>query len=105
MNEAIVRFAGIDWEETAPHARQKVIHRGDRKFRLLELSPGFEEAEWCRAGHVGLVVSGHCQIQFPDSIEDVVEGDAIYIGSDEESRHRAVVSERPVVFFFVDNVA
>lgn len=63
MNFLRVDFSRIRWKPSAtmPRMRERSKILGSKKFRLIELLPGFNEKEWCLKGHTAFVVEGEFQ--------------------------------------------
>lgn len=98
MDHRHIGFANAPWEPIAIGARQKRVETADSVLRLVELSPGFVEGDWCRKAHVGYVVSGSLAIEFRDGLLRYREGDGLGIRAGEESEHKAVVTEAVTLF-------
>lgn len=98
----LLRFADIPWTEIVPGAREKAYQRDFHTVRLLQLSPGFEETEWCHRQHLGFILAGNMEIQFAHGIERFHQGDGIAIPAGEASKHRAIVGDEPVTMFLID---
>jgi hypothetical protein len=97
-------FSALEWTTTASGARQKVFDRGGKRLRLLEFSREFVEAEWCRKGHVGVVLQGALELDFNRRIERFDAGDGLFVSAGEASKHKArAISER-VTLFLVEDV-
>ena len=58
----------------APGARHKVVGRGGKRLRLVELTPAFVDPEWCLKGHIRYVMEGILEIEFDSRIERVSAG-------------------------------
>jgi hypothetical protein len=97
-----LHFADLPWDEIAPGAREKAFQRNAKTVRLLQLSPGFEETQWCRRQHFGFVLAGSLKIQFADHHVTYQQGDGIAIGGGDSSKHRAIVGDEPVTMFLID---
>lgn len=102
MDDSLIRFADLPWEEIAPGAREKATQRDGKTVRLLQLDPGFKEIEWCRRQHLGLVIEGSLEVAFANHVVTYQEGDAITIAAGESNRHRAVVGDVAVTMFLID---
>jgi hypothetical protein len=100
--QLLLRFADLAWNEIAPGAREKSFLRQGKTVRLLQLSPGFEEVEWCRREHLGFVLAGSFEVLFPHHVERFEQGDGIAIPAGEGTRHRTIVGEQSVTLFLVD---
>ena len=60
-------------------------------MRVVELTDGFIEHDWCMKGHVGYVLDGELEIHFPGRVERFTAGDGIMIAGGGGWRHRARV--------------
>ena len=97
-------FSGVEWAAIAPGARHKIFERDGKRVRLLELSPEFVEVEWCRKGHVGVVLQGVLELDFAGRTERFNRGDGLFILAGETGKHKArPISER-VTLFLVDDI-
>ena len=102
VEEPLLRFEDIPWNDIAPGAREKAFQCDSKTVRVLQLSPGFEEVEWCRRQHLGFIVSGSLEIQFTNRVLKYEQGDGISIAAGEISKHSARVGEEPVTMFLID---
>lgn len=87
-----VRIAldALPWETPLPHLRTKAVERDGVRFRIMVFEAGFEEPDWCRRPHRGLLLEGRLAIAFPDRAEVLLEaGDALDIPAGEAHRHKA----------------
>jgi hypothetical protein len=88
METPRVAFDALPWQPMAPGARHKVVERGGKRLRLVELMPAFADPEWCLKGHVGYVVEGSLEIEFEARVERVSAGDGLLVRAGAE-KHRA----------------
>ena len=102
MEEPLLRFAEIPWNEIAPGAREKAFQCDYKTVRLLQLSAGFEETDWCRRQHFGFILEGAMEIEFTNRVVKYQRGDGIAIVAGEASKHRAIVGDEPVTMFLID---
>ena len=101
--QVVVAFNDLSWEVVGPFCRMKRIVRGNKQVRLVEFQNGFEEDGWCENGHVGFVLQGNLNIQFPDRMVSANEGDVVWIPPGFETRHRAhVLGESVQLVLFED---
>jgi hypothetical protein len=103
-SEHRVVFETLPWTALAPGARQKACLHLGTVLRLLELSPGFVEPDWCRNGHVGYVLSGKFDIDFDGALVQYRAGDGIMIPRGDGHRHKAVVGAVAVQLVLVERV-
>jgi len=103
MENHRLAFSGLEWAAIAPGARHKMFEHAGKRLRLLELSREFVEAEWCRKGHIGVVLEGVLELDFNGRIERFDPGDGLFILAGETGKHKArSISER-VALFLVDD--
>jgi hypothetical protein len=103
MEDHRLVFSGLEWDAIAPGARHKMFERDGKRVRLLEFSHDFVEVEWCRKGHVGVVLKGILELDFDDRSERFNPGDGLFISAGEAGKHKArSISER-VTLFLVDD--
>lgn len=99
-----VDFPGTEWEAwTKPgaHGRVKIARTQGKRFRLLELPPGFDEHHWCLKGHDGYVLEGEFTILFEERAEPCAPGMAFCIPDGIPHRSRGAVNG-PTVVVVVD---
>lgn len=84
-------FALIPWEEPGPGVRFKAVIRGGKRLRLVEFTSEFIEYDWCFKGHIGYVLEGEMEINFPHGTERFSAGDGIFILGGETEKHKASV--------------
>ncbi len=82
----------------------KELVRGQQQLRLVEFQKGFQEHGWCEQGHVGYVVEGTLNIEFPDRTVPAHVGDAVLIPAGHQARHRAQVVGESAQLIFFENV-
>jgi hypothetical protein len=93
MTDYLLNFKNIDWDIKNDGLREKIIIRGEKRMRLAEFSPEFNEADWCCKGHFGYLIEGSMKIDFDGKVIEYAAGDGFYIPGGEFSRHRAIVDE------------
>jgi quercetin dioxygenase-like cupin family protein len=91
MNTCRVDFAGLPWISPAPGVRYKVYKQGNRQLRLVEFSEGFVEPDWCTKGHIGYVLAGSMELQFPDQTVTFGPGDGVFIPAGQDCKHKGRV--------------
>lgn len=89
--DLLVRFDDIPWEALAAGVRFKAFVREGQRLRLLEFSPGFEEAEWCTRGHAFHVLEGSFTLRTRRGEQRFVAGDVGFLGAGEGDAHKAVL--------------
>ena len=100
MSDQSPQFDQVEWQQVGEFARQKLIQLEDKRIRMLELSAGFREAEWCDRGHIGYVISGELQMEFPESNASYSEGDGLFLLPGQ--KHKASISQGTTQLFLVD---
>ena len=104
MDDYRLAFANLEWTAIAPGARHKVFERAGKRVRLLELSRNFVEIDWCRKGHVGVVLQGLLALDLDGRSERFNPGDGLFIPAGEAGKHKArSISER-VTLFLIEEV-
>ena len=63
----------------------------------------FVDPEWCRARHVGYVLSGEMDVDFDGEVVRYRAGDGILIPGGEAHRHKATVVSDGVTLFLVED--
>ncbi|ELP34497.1 hypothetical protein RBSWK_01583 [Rhodopirellula baltica SWK14] len=104
MNESLVEFNSIAWDNFAPGAREKRVTRDNTSLRLLEFSPPFVEHDWCVKSHAGYVVDGRFSVQFRDRKESFVAGEGILLRGGDSNAHKAIVDQLVVLFLVETHV-
>jgi quercetin dioxygenase-like cupin family protein len=93
MNNYLIDFPKMEWEDPSPGLRQKTHTMGNLKLRLVEFSEQFTEPDWCRKGHIGYVIEGQLEIDFDGKATLFKAGDGVYIPGGEASRHIAKIAK------------
>jgi len=97
-----VSFDQIDWQSPIPGMRSKIEKHGDRRLRLVEYTKEMAP-HWCEKGHVGYILEGEFEIEFPSGTHTYRKGDGVFIPSGYEHRHMGrVLSDRVLVVFVED---
>ncbi len=96
------QFSQIPWQRVSEVASQKILDDGEYRLRLLKLSPGFQEAEWCTRGHVGYIIEGALHIEFEDSQVVYNAGDALLIRPGKP--HKGRTGAGRALVFVVDEI-
>ncbi len=103
MENRKIDFGSLDWQSPAPGARSKSHQQAGRTLRLLELTEGFVEPEWCTKGHIGYVLEGLMEVDFDGEVVRCSAGDGIFILPGEEHRHMATVLSDVVRLILVED--
>jgi len=97
-----IPFGEMPWDTPMPGVRCKISRQGARQIRLVEYT-GQMEQHWCEKAHLGYVLQGEIEIEFPGGSERYSAGDGVSIPAGHEHRHKAkVLSERVTVVFVED---
>jgi hypothetical protein len=103
MGQDVERFSETEWQKVSEFARQKLIDNGEKRVRLLQLLPGFQEQDWCQRGHTGYVIEGTLEIEFAGkSKQSFSSGDAFLVSKGEE--HKARTGSGSALLFLVDDI-
>jgi ethanolamine utilization protein EutQ (cupin superfamily) len=101
--EYLVDFEKRAWESPMKGLRFKALSHGSTRLRLVEYSDDMEP-HWCENGHVGLILEGSFEIEFPGRTIVFGSGDGVFIPKGAEHHHRARVLSGPVRALFVEEV-
>lgn len=91
------------WSKPGANGRVKIFRSNGHRIRLLELPAGFNEQNWCLAGHQGYVLKGRFTIEFDDRSFDCHPGMAFSIPDGIRHRSRGAEDSETLVFV-VDKV-
>ncbi|WP_269584439.1 cupin domain-containing protein [Roseibium sp. Sym1] len=91
------------WSKPGADGRVKLFKSNGKRIRLLELPPGFEEENWCLAGHQGYVLKGNFTIIFDDQSFECRPDMAFSIPDGVRHRSRGSTDSETLVFV-VDDV-
>lgn len=95
-------FGRLPWKVAAPGARYKKFEVGGQTLRLLELTPEFEEADWCEKTHAGLVLAGELEVRFEGSRQVYTARDGLMLPGGAEFKHKAKARSPKVRLFLVE---
>jgi quercetin dioxygenase-like cupin family protein len=100
--DVLVGFDSVAWQAASPASRFKAVARGTLRVRLLELSEGFVEPEWCTQGHAGRVLEGSLTLRTPSGAQRLRRDDVFVIEPGEEHAHKAELGpgERALLLLF-----
>lgn len=104
MEQYRVLLEELEWQDGIKGARFKAHRDGNKQLRLLELTSGFVESEWCEKGHVGLVLKGELEIDFRGRQVVYPEGSVIFIPSGAASGHKARSIAKVTQLFLVEDI-
>ena len=91
MEQYRIDFESMEWESPAVGVRFKAYEQNGRKLRLVEFSKEFVEPDWCRNGHIGLILEGQVEIDFNGNKVLFGPGDGIFIPAGEKHKHKGKV--------------
>ncbi|MFD0588651.1 AraC family ligand binding domain-containing protein [Paenibacillus sp. GCM10027627] len=112
MEQNIKDLCGIDfpnmewttWEKPGANGRVKMCFVGNKRLRLLELPPGFNEENWCSKGHIGYVLQGEFTIHYSDRQVACSPGMGFVIPDGDPHRSQGML-EGPTVVFVIDEAS
>jgi mannose-6-phosphate isomerase-like protein (cupin superfamily) len=99
----LIDFDSVPWESPMAGLRFKAVSDGGRRLRLVEYGEDLEP-HWCERDHVGSILEGTFEIEFPEETLVFESGDGVFIPCGREHRHRARVRSGPVRALFVEDV-
>lgn len=105
-NTVGVAFPAMEWDtwqKPGAEGRVKIQYIRGKRFRILELPPGFKEENWCLKGHDGYVLQGEFVIEFEDREVSCKPGMGFAIPDGDPHRSRGL-DDAPTVVFVVDEV-
>ena len=88
-SDHVTAFEAVAWEELTPGLRCKTVSSDGLNIRMLDLSAGFADGDWCQNAHHGLVLEGGLNIEMDGGSFEAKVGDAIHIPGGAETKHRA----------------
>lgn len=99
-----IPFDQIDWVDDVPGIRAREQLLGGRRWAIVEYAPGARREEWCRDGHVGLVLHGNIRYDFDDggSALTANQGDAFVLSTGRAHRGRNL-ADGPTRLFLIDD--
>ena len=97
-----IDFGKLSWRNKAPGAPEKRYARNGRVIRLVRFTDRFSETDWCRKGHIGMVLSGRMVIDFGNEQIEFKAGDALFIDAGASNKHKAMIApgEEATVLLF-----
>ena len=98
-----IDFEALDWESPMDGMRFKACRHENTQLRLVEYTPAMAP-HWCEKGHVGRVLEGQFEIEFPDGSLLFKAGDGVFIPSGPEHRHMGKALTPVVRVVFVEPV-
>ncbi len=104
MEQYKVDFKSMAWESPAEGVRFKAYEQDGKKLRLVEFGKEFVEPDWCRKGHIGLILEGQMEIDFNGKVIAFGPGDGLFIPAGEEHKHKATVLTDVVKVILVEDM-
>lgn len=98
-----VDFEKLEWVEVSNGMLEKSFSNAGKKLRVVEISQEFHEADWCKKGHIGVVLNGSLEIEFDGRREKYEQGDGIFILAGEVDKHKAKVSTGKARLVFMED--
>ena len=102
MDNPLIQFPAMAWENPAPGVRQKVLLKDGKRLRLVEFSEDFVEAGWCEKGHIGYVLEGRIFIDFKKGRIEFKAGDGLFICEGDPHRAKVAAGEKALLVLFED---
>ena len=103
MDQYRVDFESIPWEAPAAGVRFKGHVENGKRLRLVEFTRDFVDPDWCRNGHIGLILEGQMEIDFDGQVIAFGPGDGIFIPPGEEHKHKGRVLSDKVKAILVED--
>ena len=98
-----INFDSLEWETPLRGVRYRKYEFGNKQVRLVEYDKEFVEPDWCRKGHVGMVLDGEIEIDFGGTAIRYYPGDCMFIPPGDAHKHKArILTERARVFLAED---
>jgi len=103
MENFKVDFNAIEWETPLPGMRFKRFCHHGKQLRLLEFKRGFVEPDWCKKGHIGMVLEGTLEVDFKGRVVTFKTGDGVFIPPGPAGAHKARPLSPVVRLVLVEN--
>ena len=104
MHQYRIDFESLEWEAPAGGVRFKAHTQDGKRLRLVEFGKEFVEPDWCRNGHIGLILEGQMEIDCNGQVIALNPGDGVFIPPGEEHRHKGRVLTDKVRAILVEDV-
>jgi quercetin dioxygenase-like cupin family protein len=104
MERYRVDFERMPWEQVAAGVKCKAHEQAGRKLRLVEFARGFVEPDWCTKGHIGYVLAGAMEVDFPGETIAFRAGDGLFIPPGDAHGHKARVLTDFVRVILVEDI-
>ena len=66
LTDLSIRLDTVEWADDVPGIRAREASVEGRRWAIVEYERGARRLEWCRDGHVGLVLTGAVEYEFED---------------------------------------
>lgn len=98
-----IKFSDLEWTSPMEGVRScEVVHEG-RRLRVVIYTPQMPP-HWCENGHIGYILDGEMEIEFPNTTLVFESGDGVFIPSGYDHRHRARALTERVTAVFVEDL-
>jgi quercetin dioxygenase-like cupin family protein len=104
MGHYRVDFEQVPWDQVAAGARCKAYEQDGRRLRLVEFARDFVEPDWCAKGHIGYVLAGAMEVDFPGETVAFRAGDGLFIPPGSAHGHKARVLTDVVRVVLVEDI-
>ena len=105
MGKYLVDFKNMSWESVYSGQREKSYIEGNQRIRLVEISDGYTEEDWCEKEHLGYVLEGRISIIFNGKAITFKKGDGIFIPKGAENRHKGRIAKgEKVLMIFTERL-
>jgi hypothetical protein len=98
-----VEFNKIEWEFPIDGVKCKKYSYENKQIRLIEYTKNMP-LHWCNKGHIGLILEGEIELEYPNEIIRYKKGDGVFIPDGEEHKHRGRVITDSAKIIFIENV-
>ena len=88
MNDFLIEFNKLDWEQPQKGIKQKSYTKGTTRIRLVRFNDEFKEKDWCTKGHIGFVIKGNLRVEFDKETIIFKEGNALWISEGVKYKHK-----------------
>ncbi|MEW6352046.1 MAG: AraC family ligand binding domain-containing protein [Thermodesulfobacteriota bacterium] len=102
MNRYRIDYSLFDWESPMEGVRHKVFSAKGKRLRLVEYTPAMQP-HWCEKGHIGYILDGRLEIEFPQETFVFESGDGLFIPDGPAHRHMARALSDVVRAVFVED--
>jgi len=106
LADGVVALSELDWQADVEGIRVRELQVDGRRWALVEYAPGAHRDEWCKDGHVGVVLSGQIEYEFEDDGRSLSAtcGDAFTLSTGRGHRGRNT-GDTATTLFVIDDPA